>query len=153
MIAAQLHSIVDIFDGSRALLERTNGVEKIRHEKAIDDKPCAVGGENGRFAHFAPIVKAGLYYGRVSDHGLHDFHEFHKRDRIEKMKSQKSRRALRCRHHFRDRKGGSIAGKNSFGFSDLVELREKLPLSIKVLDDRFDHKVAVGKIIQPGGEL
>jgi hypothetical protein len=82
-----------------------------------------------------------------------DLDELHHRDRIEEMQADELLRPARCHRKFRNRERRSIRGEDRIFLHDLVELRICLALELRVLDDRFDHDVAVGEVAERNGPL
>ena len=51
-----------------------------------------------------------------------------------------------------DRERRGVGRKDGVGAADPVELGEELPLRGQLLDDRLDHEVAAGQVVEVGGE-
>src|SRR6266550_8154796 len=88
--APQLHRIVDVLDRPDALFQRTNSIQKIRHEQSIHNKAGAVLRAYGGLAQFRAKRHHLVVNRRLRSNRPHHFHQFHHRHRIKKMQTDET---------------------------------------------------------------
>jgi hypothetical protein len=89
----------------------------------------------------------------IGDHSFHHFDKFHERDGVEKVQAQKPRTAPGSGHHFRNRQGRGVTGKDCLRLDDAIELGKHLPFALEIFRNGLDHQVAVGKVFESQGRL
>src|ERR1700722_3653922 len=151
MAAAELHRIVDVFDGADALSQGGKGADQKRNEQAVDDEAGAVGGAYRSFAHAMREGDRVFLDFFVGGDGTDHFDQFHNRNRIEEVETEKTVGPLGERGHFRDRQGRRVAGKNRVLRADFVERGPNFAFGRELLNDRINNKVAIFQVFEVGG--
>ena len=145
MPAAEFHRLVEIDNRGHAFLERAHGIEQIRHQQPIHDKPGAVAGAHRGLPHASregQCIRVNLL---VRGDGANHLHQLHDRHRIEKMQPDKTVWPPRGHRHLGDGKRRGITRINRRRRAKRIERAKQLFLRRQLLDDRFDNQIALAK--------
>ena len=139
--ASELHRLVDVGHAANAALHGANGIQQVRNEEQVDDKPRVVLRGDGLLAQRCRECK-GLFERLVGRrHRPHDFDQRHQRNRVEEVKTDEPVRAFRSGGHLDNREAGGVGGENRPCVAQGIQLLEQRVLQGDVLGDGLDHDV------------
>src|SRR5580704_17487501 len=146
------HRVVDVDRGSHALLHGSHGIEHVRHEQPVDDKPGRIFRTHRFFAQSPDKVVGGLDRRETGPDGRDDHHEWHHRHRIEKLEPDEAIRTAAGGRHRRDGQTRGIRGKNRLGLGQPIELAPQMILDLEVLEHGLDDNLPDGCRLEIGPE-
>src|SRR5579863_174050 len=151
--AAELHRVVNVFDGGDAAFQHAHRIEKIRHKQTVYNEAGAVGRSHGHFANAAREGDGLVVDLRVRGNGADHFYQLHQRNRIKKVQTDETLRALGEKGHLGNRQRRSVAGENCLLAADFVERRVQLALLRQLLDNHLDNQGRIFQIFQFGRSM
>ncbi len=152
MTGAELHSLVDVFDGRDVVLQSADRIEHVGNEQEIHDESRAVLRPHRLLAEPLREIERGSGGLVTRRDRTHHFDELHQRNGIEEVETEHFLRSSASRGHRRDGKTRCIRSEYRIGRADLVEILPHRVLHLQIFDDRFDHDVTRGKLRKIGRE-
>src|SRR5581483_6466374 len=144
--ATKLHGIVDIRNRANTLFVSADRVQQVGDEEPVHDEPGFVTRPDGNLAQFPAKFGSRLVNVGSCRNSFYYFDKLHQRDGIEEVHPDHSLRTLHRRKQFRNGDGGGIRREYRFFLNDRIDGCEHFLFFGNILDDGFDHNVAVGKI-------
>ena len=152
MAASELHRAIDVGHAADPVLDSANGVEEIRDQEQIDEKPRGVLRSHGLLAQRLGEGKGAAVRLVRRGHRAHHLDELHQRDRVEEVESDESVAALRGGGHRGDREARCVRGEDGATPAQAVELVPEGVLELEVFGHRLENDVAPLEVAGVGGE-
>ena len=126
MAAAQLHASVYVGGAREMLLTTPDGIQKKRHQQAVDDEARSVRREHRCLAHSSNEVLEGFNGIGGAEHRADDLHQRHGGHWVEEMQASCERLAIGPQRsdQLGDGYGGGVGAKQRGGRKDTIQLRE-----------------------------
>src|SRR5690554_7165217 len=114
----------------------------------IDNEAGSVLCANPRVAQLPCECQKLLDNGGIGFHAADDFDDLHQRDGIEEVKACYPVGVLQAGSDRGDGERRGIGRQNGVLGNDTLQFRKQGVLGLKVFNDRFDHQITVGELIQ-----
>ena len=130
-------------DRAEPVFEAANRIEQIRHEQAIDDEAAAIGRADRLLADRLHEPHQRIVRLLARRQRANHFDQLHQRHGIEEVQAADLVGPLRAGASSVMQSDDVFDAIRQFGPDHGLDLRVGLLLDLDVLDDRFDHEVAV----------
>ena len=149
---AAAHAGVEILGADARLVEHADAVVQKRDQDAVDHEAGGVVTADRRLtdARAEGVRRLERIVGR--ELGSHDLDERHQRGGVEEVHADDALRPFRGGGDLRDGESGGVRGQHRLRPADSLERREELPLRLELLDDRLDHELAAGEVLEVGSQ-
>ena len=146
------HPRVEVLGRHARLVEDADAVVEERDQDAVDDEARRVVAADRRLPD--PLAERERRLERLvgSQLGANDLDERHQRRRVEEVHADDPLGPCRRGGDLGDGERRGVRREHGVGPADPVELGEELALRLQLLDDRLDHEVAVGEVVELGGQ-
>src|SRR5438552_3287194 len=148
VVGAVLHRRIDVGDRAEAALEAADRVHHVGDEEAVHDVAGRIGDHDRRLAEPPGERDAALHRLRRRPQARRHLDQLHGVHRIEEVEADEALGPPGGGGQLGHGERRGVGREDGLGLHDLVEASEVILLHGQLLDDRLDHQVDVGQVVQ-----
>ena len=142
MVAAQLHSNIDIFRGGNAFLQNANALVAVGDQDLIDHKAGGLVDHHGGLADLHRQVLDIVHQVGGGVAAGDDLHQLHGGHGVEEVHTDQV--MLQALAHLGDGQRGGVGGEDGLVLADGVQLAQQFLLDGHVLGHALDDQIGIG---------
>ena len=142
VVAAQLHSNIDIFRRGNAFLQNANAFVAIGDQDLVDHEAGGLVDHHGGLADLGGQVLDVIHQLRGGVAAGNDLHQLHGRHGVKEVHTDEV--VLQALAHLGDGQRGGVGGEDGLILAQSVQLGQQLLLDGHVLGDALDDQIGIG---------
>ena len=146
VVAAQLHSNIDIFCGGNAFLQNANAFIAIGDQDLVDHKAGSLVDNHRGLADLGGEVLDVVHQVSGGVAAGNDLHQLHGRHRVEEVHTDQV--MLQPLAHLGDGQRGGVGGEDGLILAQSIQTAQQLLLDFHVLSDALDDQIGISGALE-----